>query len=96
MPGETKKCVVPPNKLSRVTSYDWMISLGLLPLGYALAGPLAGSAGAVAVLAGGSALALVAFVLGLVPRETRTLERLEDAGPGGAHEAGPALAHHRT
>ena len=30
---------IPPDRLSRVTSYDWMISLGLVPLGYLLAGP---------------------------------------------------------
>ena len=87
---------IPPDKLSRVTSYDWMVSLGLLPLGYALAGPLAGSAGAVTVMVGGSALALVAFVLGLAPRQTRDLQRIggEAAAPGG--DAKPALAHHRS
>jgi MFS family permease len=71
---------IPPEALSRVTSYDWMVSLGLLPLGYALMGPLATRLGATDVLLGGSALAAVAFALGLLPRETRTLERLGD-GP---------------
>ena len=32
---------IPAEKLSRVTSYDWAVSLGLLPIGYALAGPIA-------------------------------------------------------
>ena len=32
---------VPPGALSRVSSYDWMGSLALTPIGYALAGPLA-------------------------------------------------------
>ncbi len=67
---------IPPEKLSRVSSYDWMVSLGLLPLGYVLAGPLAGALGAVEVLLGGSVLAALALALGLLPRETRTLERL--------------------
>jgi MFS family permease len=67
---------IPPDKLSRVSSYDWMVSLGLLPLGYVLAGPLAGVLGAVGVLLGGSALAALALAFGLLPRETRTLERL--------------------
>ena len=31
---------VPPHVLSRVTAYDWMGSLALLPIGYVLAGPL--------------------------------------------------------
>jgi MFS family permease len=67
---------IPPHALSRVSSYDWMASLGLLPLGYAVMGPLATHFGAVDVLLAGSSLAFVAFVLGLVPRQTRMLERL--------------------
>ena len=31
---------MPPHVLSRVTAYDWMGSLALLPIGYVLAGPL--------------------------------------------------------
>jgi MFS family permease len=76
---------IPAEKLSRVTSYDWMVSTGLLPLGYLLAGPLAASSGAVEVLIGGSVLAFIAFALGLLPRETRLLERLGDG------EAVPAI-----
>jgi MFS family permease len=66
---------IPPDKLSRVSSYDWMVSLALLPLGYVLAGPLAGALGAVEVLLGGSVLAAIALALGLLPRQTRMLER---------------------
>jgi MFS family permease len=87
---------IPPEKLSRVTSYDWMVSYALLPLGYVLAGPLADALGAVEVVLGGSALAFVAFVLGLVPRETRTLKRLSREDPlARAPEPVAALAHHR-
>jgi MFS family permease len=72
---------IPPELLSRVTSYDWMVSLALVPLGYALAGPLAGALGAVEVLLGGSILACIALALGLLPRETRMLERLRRGEP---------------
>jgi MFS family permease len=72
---------IPPDTLSRVTSYDWMVSGGLLPLGFILAGPLAGALGPVDVVIGGSALAFVAFALGLLPRETRMLERLRREEP---------------
>ena len=41
----------------RVSAYDWMISLSLLPLGYLLAGPLGEALGAQAVLAAGTAAA---------------------------------------
>jgi len=79
---------IPPDRLSRVSSYDWMVSLGLLPLGYLLAGPLADAVGSTAVLAVGSALAMIAWLLALLPRETRMLERL-------AVGAEPTTGEHR-
>ncbi len=72
---------IPPDKLSRVTSYDWMVSLALLPLGYVLAGPVGDALGETNVLLGGSAIAFVALALGQLPRETRMLERLPGGGP---------------
>jgi MFS family permease len=75
---------IPPSRLSRVTSYDWMVSLGLLPLGYLLAGPLAEAFGAVEVFMAGCALALLATAAALIPRETRMLT----SRPGGE----PALS----
>jgi MFS family permease len=68
---------IPPDKLSRVTSYDWTISLGLVPLGYVLAGPAAQWLGATEVLFGGSVIAFAVLSLGLLPRDTRMLERLD-------------------
>jgi MFS family permease len=64
---------IPPRALSRVSAYDWMGSLALLPFGYLLSGPLASALGARAVLALGSALSLVLLGLALVPRSTREL-----------------------
>ena len=37
---------VPPNLLGRVSSFDWLISIGLLPLSFALTGPVASLIGA--------------------------------------------------
>jgi len=37
--------VVPPHALSRVTSFDWFTAIGMMPLGYALVGPLADTVG---------------------------------------------------
>jgi MFS family permease len=82
---------IPPASLSRVSSYDWMISGGLLPLGYALAGPLAETLGAVEVMLGGSCLALLAFAFGLAPRETRMLESLPP-GDTAARSEEPVLS----
>jgi hypothetical protein len=88
---------IPPGSLSRVTSYDWMVSYALLPLGYILAGPLASKLGSVDVLAGGSVLALLAFALGLLPRQTRMLERLSTAGtPTAASEDSLRRVGHRS
>jgi predicted MFS family arabinose efflux permease len=73
---------IPPQALSRVSAYDWMGSLALLPLGFAVAGPLAGALGARPVLAVGAAVALAMLVLALVPRGTREL-----AGDGSGEQA---------
>jgi MFS family permease len=64
---------IPPEALSRVSAYDWMGSLALLPLGFAIAGPLAGAVGARTVLAVGAAVALAMLVVAMVPRATREL-----------------------
>jgi hypothetical protein len=41
---------VPPKALSRVSSFDWMGSLALLPAGFALAGPAGAAFGVDEVL----------------------------------------------
>ena len=69
---------IPPQALSRVSAYDWMGSLALLPLGFAIAGPLAGALGARTVLTVGAVIALAMLALALVPRGTRAL--VDDGG----------------
>jgi hypothetical protein len=70
---------VPPHMLSRVSSYDWMGSLALLPVGFILAGPLGEALGPSVVLGVGSILATAALAAGMLVRETWTLRRLEPA-----------------
>jgi MFS family permease len=84
---------IPPEMLSRVSSYDWMVSLALLPAGFVLVGPLAHALGAVNVLVGGSALACLVLALGLLPRETRMLERV-DSRAATRPERARSLPHH--
>jgi len=67
---------VPPHMLSRVTAYDWMGSLALLPIGYVLAGPLGEALGASDVLAVGGAISLAALLCAFLVRDVRQLERL--------------------
>ena len=71
---------IPPHALSRVSSYDWVGSLALLPFGFALAGPLASAIGARTVLLVGSAITVVLVAVALLPRSTRMLrtEQLEN------------------
>ncbi len=64
---------IPPDALSRVSAWDWMGSLALLPLGYLLSGPLAATLGARTVLGVGSAIGIVLLAIGLLPRQTREL-----------------------
>jgi DHA3 family tetracycline resistance protein-like MFS transporter len=46
----TKQRLVPTQLLGRVSSLDWFISLGLLPVSFALAGVVGGAIGARATL----------------------------------------------
>jgi MFS family permease len=71
---------IPPHAISRVSAYDWMGSLALLPLGFVIAGPLAGAFGARNVLGVGSAIGFVLLLLALTPRSTREL----NGAPAGA------------
>ena len=80
---------IPPHLLSRVSAWDWMGSLLLLPLGYLLAGPVADAVGLVEVTVWGGLLGGVAAALGLLPRSTRELRRLDEPG---APEQAPAPA----
>jgi hypothetical protein len=64
---------VPPSALSRVSAWDWMGSLALLPVGYLAAGPLAASFGPRTVLGIGGAIGLCLIAGGLLPASTREL-----------------------
>jgi MFS family permease len=74
---------IPPHLLSRVTSYDWLGSLGLMPVGFIVAGPLAAALGAREVLAAGAALGFAALLGAVMTRPVRSLARLEPAAPTG-------------
>jgi MFS family permease len=72
---------IPPDRLSRVSSYDWTVSLGLLPFGYIAAGPLADAIGATEVMAIGSAIGTVALAAMLLSPDIRNLGWLPSAHP---------------
>ncbi len=66
---------ISPDKLSRVYSYDALGSIGLVPLGYALAGPAAEAFGVRATLWGAAAIGIGVTLAVLLSRDVRTLER---------------------
>jgi MFS family permease len=66
---------IPPHLLSRVSAYDWMGSLALVPVGYVLGGVLGDAIGPSETLLIGSLIAFGALALGLLPRSTRMLAR---------------------
>src|SRR5581483_2155051 len=58
--------LVPGELLGRVRSIDWLLSVGLLPVGYALTGPVADLVGAREALVGAGALSTVLVVCTLL------------------------------
>jgi MFS family permease len=81
---------IPPPVLSRVSSYDWMGSLALLPVGFVLAGPLASLLGARVVLGAGGALGVLATLVTLLPKSTRELTNEPWDGSAPLPVSGPA------
>jgi MFS family permease len=68
---------IPPHLLSRVSAWDMMGSLALMPAGYLLAGPVGSWFGDVRVLLVGGVLGTLALLLALVPTGIRRFTRLE-------------------
>lgn len=78
----TKQSLVPARLLGRVSSLDWLISTGLMPLSYALAGPVAGWFGTRPTLIGagliGAAITLAFLFLPGMRRAQRPLPLAPD------------------
>jgi MFS family permease len=64
----TMQELIPDQVRSRVDSYDWLISLAVMPAGFAVVGPLAARAGYTVTLVGAAAvLAIPSLVVVLLP-----------------------------
>ncbi len=72
---------VPPDKLSRVSAYDWMGSLAFVPLGYVLAGPVSEVIGVSATLWISAGWVVASTVTVLLVPGVRELRRLEGETP---------------
>jgi MFS family permease len=69
---------IPGDKISRVSSYDWMVSLVFLPLALAAVGPLSERIGVTQTLLVATLIGLVANGAVLLVPSVRHLQRLED------------------
>ena len=56
-----------------MTSLDWFTTVGLMPLGYAIAGPLADTFGLHETMVGATVITVAMFLVALAVREVRTL-----------------------
>jgi MFS family permease len=65
---------VPADMLGRVSSLDWLISIGLLPLSFALTGPVSSAIGVRATLIGAGVLGAVVTFAALFVRGVRSVE----------------------
>jgi MFS family permease len=68
---------IPHDKLSRLSAYDAIGSWALMPVGYAIAGPVGDAVGTRATFIGAAAFVIVATSLVFLSRDVRTLERRE-------------------
>ncbi len=72
---------ISPDQLSRVYSYDALGSFVFIPLGAAVAGPMADSIGVTETLVGAAAVIVAATALVLLIDEVRNLRRADVAAP---------------
>jgi hypothetical protein len=61
--------------LGRVSSFDWLVSIGLIPLSFAITGPIADAIGARATLFGAGVIAAVTVIAFLAIPGLRDPER---------------------
>jgi MFS family permease len=80
---------VPAALLGRVSSLDWLISIGLLPLSFALTGPVSAAIGARATLVGAGLIGGVVTFAALLLPGMRAVEGLGDGAIPAPGDDGP-------
>jgi MFS family permease len=74
----TMQVLIPDKVRSRVDSYDWLVSLVIMPVGYAVVGPLSASAGFVPTLVSAAAIAALPSALVVLVPGIRGVRRTPD------------------
>lgn len=92
----TKQRLVPRQLLGRVSSLDWFISIGLLPLSFALTGPVASLFGARRTLVGAGVLGAVVTLAFLFLPGMRSVEGEAPATGSGPEEPETLVLPHAT
>jgi MFS family permease len=72
---------IPPRSVSRVSAYDFSVSVGLMPLGMAVCGPIADAIGLHATLRWMSAVGIVSALVWVAQPSVRALRRPEAERP---------------
>jgi MFS family permease len=84
---------IPSRAVSRVSAYDFSVSLGLMPLGMAVCGPIADAIGLQATLRWMSVVGIVAALVWVAQPSVRALRRPQvEPEPEGAAPAAPVAA----
>jgi MFS family permease len=83
---------VPAALLGRVSSLDWLISIGLLPVSFALTGPVSGAIGAETTLVVAGAIGGVGTFAALLLPGMRAVEGRPASAPDDAAGSGSAMA----
>ena len=76
---------VPTSMLGRVSSLDWLISIGLLPLSFALTAPVAAAIGVRATLVGAALVGAAVTLSALFLPGMRAIEETGETSPPPAH-----------
>ena len=87
---------VPGALLGRVSSLDWLISIALLPVSFALTAPVAAAVGARATLVGAGVIGAAITLAALFLPGMRDIERHDSTPPVGWPAAVDGTPHHST
>jgi Transmembrane secretion effector len=83
--NSTIQALIPDKVRARVDSYDWLVSLVIMPVGYVVAGPLSSSAGFTSTLVAAAAIGAIPCALVILVPGVRGVHRIpggEILGPG--------------
>ena len=80
---------MPAGLLGRVSSLDWLISIGLLPLSLALTGPLSGAIGVRSTLIAAGVVGGAVTLAALYLPGMRAVETMPGRDPSGASSPSP-------